>query len=51
MIDDLAGLMQGCDSQNSDLDFIELTNHIINFSETTDSILTLGVNRDLLFNN
>ena len=51
MIDELAGLLQGCDSQNPDLDYLEILNHIIDFADETESILALGVNRDLLFSN
>ena len=51
MVDDISGLLQGCDSQNPDIDFIEIINHFVNQTEETDCILTLGVNRDLLFNN
>ena len=30
IIDDISSLMQGCDSQNPDIDFLEIMNHLIN---------------------
>ena len=30
IIDDISSLMQGCDSQNPDLDFLEIMNYLIN---------------------